>query len=338
MPDVTYSTLDNIRTKVRKLTASPSANQISDLQLDNYINTFVLYGFPEALRLYSLRKTLSFYTQPYIDSYTTNTINPDDPLYNFKNKYTSVHPPVYIGGFQGLWSQSREQFYGIYPKLVNCASVGLTGDGVTTNFTGVISNVPALQRSVLFNSIDLNNYALALIDVPISTNWANLYSPDDMATIRGTFNYLTGAFVLNFPFAPGAGMAINSQTFAYQPARPSAVLYFDDTFILRPVPDQVYRIDIEVNVRPSEFLATNQMPELSDWWEYIAYGAAKKVFEDRRDPESIQIIMPAFKEQESLILSRTVSQYSNDRVGTIYTEQIGIGTAGSSYGWGAGSI
>jgi hypothetical protein len=105
------STLQAIQTKVRRLTRSPSLSQISDNQLNEYINTFILYDFPEHLRLFSLRTVLTFYTQPGVDTYETNTTDPTDPLYNFKNKYTTVNPPAYIAGYQALWSQSKDQFF-----------------------------------------------------------------------------------------------------------------------------------------------------------------------------------------------------------------------------------
>jgi len=84
--------------------------------------------------------------------------------------------------------------------------------------------------------------------------------------------------------------------------------------------------------RPSELLASNQMPELAEWWQYIAYGAAKKIFEDRMDLESVQLIIPEFKKQEDLILRRTIKQYSNERSSTIYTDQ----TEALVSGWGRG--
>jgi hypothetical protein len=40
------STLGAIRTKVRRLTRSPNTAQITDNQIDEYVNTFILYDFP----------------------------------------------------------------------------------------------------------------------------------------------------------------------------------------------------------------------------------------------------------------------------------------------------
>ena len=107
LPDSNLSTLQQIVIKVRRLTQSLSPNILSDQSIYDYVNTFVLYDFPEHLRLFNLRTTVTWYCEPYISEYDTNQIgNPNDPLYNFLNIYTTVHPPVYIAGYQSLFSQS----------------------------------------------------------------------------------------------------------------------------------------------------------------------------------------------------------------------------------------
>lgn len=335
MPDNTLSTLGQIRIKVRRLTRSPSDSQISDFDIDDYVNTFVLYDFPEHLRMFYLRTTLTFYTRPYIDTYRTDSTTPDDPLYNFKNRYLTTHGPMYIAGVQAYFTQSREQLFGIYPMINNIASIGTNGNGVTTNFTGTLSARPILRNNVTFTSIDANNNALVLKD----DGNGNLVIPNSTPTGPvSTINYVTGAYVLNFPVAPAFDIPINSQTIPYVPARPQSICFFEDSFIVRPVPDQAYGINLEVYQRPTELLSDAQQPDLAEWWQYIAYGAAKKIFEDRMDPDSVQILMPEFKKQEALILRRALVQLGNERTATIYTEQSSIGTIGNGLGWGGGNF
>lgn len=66
------STLAAIQTKVRRLTRTPSTAQLSVADLNEYINTFILYDFPEHLRLFDLRTTFTFTTQPFQDTYPTD--------------------------------------------------------------------------------------------------------------------------------------------------------------------------------------------------------------------------------------------------------------------------
>lgn len=303
------TTLDAIRTKVRRLTRSPSEAQISTADIDEYINTFVLYDFPEQLRLSALRTTLTFYTAPYIDTYeTSSTVG--EPLYNFKNIYTSVHTPLYIAGVPATLSQSRDEFYGLYP-LVNSLQDVETGDGATISFSGTLTSVPIVSSNVTFSAIDINNERAVLYD-----DGAGILSGDGF----GTINYVTGAWTATFTTAPQNGTAIQAQTIPYVASVPRAILYYDSKFVVRPIPDRPYRIDIEAYKRPTELLAAGQSPDLEQWWQYIAYGASKKVFEDRSDLDSVQSLMPEFKEQEALVNRKTIMQQTDERVATIYSD------------------
>lgn len=342
------STLGAIQKKVRILTRALSPAQLSDADLNQYINTFVEYDFPASLRTFNLRTQFTFTCNPYQAEYSTNEIdfagNTTNELYDFRNRYLTVHPPVYIGGFEALYSQSRDQFYGLYPMVNSINSIGVTGNGAETRYEGRINtqqsivpanlnqNISLLPGEVLFSSVTAAFAGLAMIDVPVIDNttgnpfpYGNLYSPNNLPTtppiarnVNNYINYATGQFVVTFDAPPGPGVAINSQTVPTVLSRPQALLFYADNFVVRPVPDQPYRINFEVYVKPAELLSTNQSPQLKAWWQYIAYGAAKKVFEDRMDTDSVQQIMPEFKKQEALCLSTTVVQLTNQRPATIY--------------------
>ena len=365
------NTLTSIQIKVRRLTRSPSEAQLTTDDLNNYINTFVVYDFPEQLRLFNLRTTFDFWTNPFQDVYPTDIESfagvTTNPLYNFQNRYLTVHDPFYIAGFPALFSQSRQQFFGIYPIVNSIVSIGTTGDGVTTTYTGVVTNSTGpnfvnptlanqtsalLQNNVLFSSIATDLSGLALVDVPVvstttgnPTVVGNLYVPGTQPTTPPTvvnptnnINYVTGAFTITFPLAPGSGQPINSQTVPQIVGQPQAIMYYDNKFTVRPLPDQPYQVNFECYIAPVFLMQNNSTPQLNEWWQYIAYGAAKKIFEDRMDTDSVQMIMPEFKTQERLCLRRTIVQYTNERTATIYTEQTGFGPGAGGWGWGGGNF
>lgn len=353
MPDNTLSTLSQIKTKVRRLTRSLSVSQLPDADLEQYINQFLLYDFPEHLRHQNFHTVLTFYTQPFVDVYDTNTTDPSDPLYNFKNKYITVNPPAYVSGYQALWVQSENQLFGIYPKISSIASIGVSGDGATVNFTGNIGtgqiptngfNGLVLPGSVLFESSDINGIGVSLIDYPHypglpPSNLVGALAPvgwtGSLAGFPfGQINYFTGDFDLTFLTAPAQDAPINSQSVLTQPSIPQTIMFFDGKFTLRPVPDQVYRVQVEAYVRPTELLENTDMPLLSEMWEYIAYGSSKKIFEDRMDTDSIQQILPEYHKREILLNRRTVVQQTNQRSSTIYTENVS-GQSGTG-GWFSG--
>jgi len=308
------STLAAVRTKVRRLTRSPSTTQLSNADIDEYVNTFIQYDFPEHLKLHTLRDNFVFYTEPDVDTYGTGVVDPD--------VYINTDKPVYVAGRPVVFSQSQEQFYNMYPKQNQISSIGTTGDGVTVAFNGTLSAIPVLKNHVMFSSIDATNDGLELHD-----DGAGNLTGDG----NGTINYLTGAYTLNFGVAPAAGTAIESQTVPYRAAQPDTILYFKNEIIMRPVPDKPYRVELQVYIRPTELLAAGNSPDLEQWWQYIAYGAAKKVFEDRSDLESTALLMPEFKKQEALVLRRAIVQQTKERTSTIYTQQLDQDFKG--FGW-----
>lgn len=355
------TTLQSIQTKVRRLTRSPSLAQLTDDDLQNYINTFVVYDFPEHLRMFNLKTTFTFYTNPGQDVYPTDIVSyagaTTNPLYDFQNRYLTVHDPVYIAGYRQMFTQSREQFFNIYPNINTIQQTSNTGDGFTTLFTGVINtqqsslpagttqNIALLQKHVLFNSIDIIGVGLQMVDVPLvdpttgfNLPYGNLYipglaptTPPTVLNLNNNINYRTGVYTVDFPSAPANGAQINSQVVPVIVAIPQSLLYYDNKFIVRPVPDQSYGVNIEAYIAPTFLMDTSSVPALNEWWQYVSYGAAKKIFEDRMDMESVQNIMPEFKKQEALCLRRTIVQLTNERTATLYTEsQVGGGFGG----WG----
>lgn len=378
------NTLSAIQTKVRRITRSPSEAQLGTDTLNDYINTFVMYDFPEHLRTFNLRTQFTFTCNPFQDVYPIDIASFGgassaslNPLYNFKNKYLTVHEPLYIAGFQSFYTQSPEQFFSIYPQVNSIASINAVGNGIKTNFSGFIQQVtgqPVLLNSglvnqqvativkneVLFSSVDVDGNGLAMVDVPAldavtgnPTIWGSLVpmtavlpAPVLLSTYNLTpptgmnpvnfINYVTGQFSVTFPVAPAAQAQINSQVEQLVVSRPQAMLFYDDAFTLRPVPDQPYRVNFEVYQRPAQLLQTNSVPQLEEWWQFIALGTSKKIFEDRMDMDSVALIMPEYMKQLNLCNRRSLVQYTNERTATIYTEQTSYGANWGGWGFGGG--
>lgn len=344
LPDSNYDVLSQIITKVRRLTRAPSSAQLTDLDIRNYINNFILYDFPGHLSLFSQRDVFTFYSEPFVDVYETDTTNPASVFYNFNNRYISLHPPFYSAGYLGLFSQSRQEFFGIYPKINTIQQIG-TGDGVTAAYAGTIpgmgtsSSTCIVRNTVVFDSVATSGIGLTLVDRPgLTPNSGDLVIPTNdpsSAVSQGSINYITGVYTFTFTLGvPASGTVVNSQVFMTQASMPRALLFYDNKITLRPVPDQPYQLSLEAYIRPTELLLSTQEPEVAQWWQYIAYGASKKVFEDRMDMDSVSMIMPEFKKQELLVLRPTIAQNTNDRVATIYTDK--LAGSGNFGGFGSG--
>lgn len=348
-----YSVTDII-TKIRRLTARPSASQISDAEVVRYANTYYVFDMPEELRMESLRVNYQFLT------------NANTPAYDLPTSiYLDVMPPVFMAGYQSYMTQSRENFFRINPELnyLQQQSATYTGGGAynplgpfqiqctaTPVLRGFKQNPPGaysltsvevskINWNVLVSGVDGSGNNQTLVD----DGAGNLYRLTDFTNniitypIRGTINYTTGLVTINNAgFALGIPdvTTISIQYIPYVASRPQSCVFFQDQILLYPIPDQAYTVSFEAYQYPIAFdVAGNftvQAPQVLEWWQMIAAGAAMKIFEDAGDFEMMSKYMPVLKRYESLALRRTIVQQTSERVATIYTEQ----TAFPSYPFG----
>lgn len=295
-----------IRLKVRRLTAKPSVNQMTDDELDDYINTFYQCDLPEHLRLLNLKELFTFTTIPNIDRYAFT-----------QNTNITVEGPLFVGGFEGRLYLSRQAFFNDYPERQAIQTLA-TGDGSGGPYTGTITGVPVKRSRVLLSTIDDAGNSLTAQDNGLGT-----FTGDVVA--GSTINYITGAIAaLTWTATVAVGTVIRVQSVNYAAARPFAFLFYDDTFQVFPVPDQAYVVEMDSYISPTAFANTTDTPQLTEWWQLIAYGAAMKIFADELDVESIQKIDPLFDQQKRLIERRTLKQISINRAQTIYSENRGF--------------
>lgn len=309
--------LNSIRVKFRRLTGTPNQAQITDEQIDDYINTFYQFDVPSELRLAQMKLTLTFFTEPFKDVYPVDST---PGLVDFLNNYITVEPPVYIAGNLSYFTQSRQDFFNLYP-IPSFRQIVATGDGVTKNFQGILGNVPIAQNSISFSSIRNAPSALGLvaIDQPRPFNNTEADLVDESGTVLGEINYITGVYNFAYINPPGVNEPVQIQCLPYRATLPTAMLFYGNAFTLRPIPNLPYKVTIDAFVKPTAFDGNPLMtPFLREWWEYLAYGAAKKRFEDMADPDSVANIMAALQQQQDNVLSRTLNQYSTKLPPTIY--------------------
>lgn len=120
----------------------------------------------------------------------------------------------------------------------------------------------------------------------------------------GTVNYVTSEFNFTLPVAPAAGTNLNVWVSQYVVGRPYCCLFWNNEFTIRPVPDNVYKVEVETFLTPTQFMATNQNPTLNQWYQYIAYGVAREILRDRQDMEGVANLEEGFMRQEALVLER----------------------------------
>jgi hypothetical protein len=337
------TTLTAIRDKVRRITGRPSATSITDAQIDEYINTFYLYDFPEHLRLQNLRVNWQFLTRANI------------PVYDFpKELFLTVMPPVFIAGYQSYMTQSRENFFRINPELNLLKQSVATGTNSSGPYTFTLTPTPILRGfkqnppgafespsvlypsipvaslnwNILLTSVDGTGASTSLVDDGLGQLWDvgdTITAAPPPGLPRGSINYLTGAVTATFNAVIPAGTPINAQFVPYKASRPQSACFYQDQISLYPIPDQAYTVSLECYKYPTALLADGDSPQLAEWWQALAYGAADKVFTDNADMDNAAKYRPLLDEQLRLIQRRTLVQQTSERTATIYESQQQLG-------------
>lgn len=173
-------------------------------------------------------------------------------------------------------------------------------------------------------------------------NYYREYASIDPTVATATIDYETGAVTdLYFNQAIPQGVPIS---IAYNPKQlnfPLSIMFYQNQFTLSPVPNAGYTIEITCYRAPIQALIAADLsgnPELSEWWEILSVGAAKKIFENRLDDDGVRFIDKMLKERYDIIETRTAAQIGQQRIQTIYTDQLTENYSLGGWGTGFGSV
>jgi len=304
------TTFADIKNKVRRVTARPSANQLTETELEDYINNFLIYEMPQHTRLFALRTNYNITLAPNVGVYS---ILPDDI-----NLFSTFETPAYVDGYEVQYFQDEQAFYQKFSQQILKTSLQLAvGNGAVGPYSGTYSNTPVQPNSVIISTTNAAGASLTCSD-----DGTGSFTGDVVA--GATIDYETGAVAnLTWTAAIPNGDIIYMSALSYESARPIAVLYFQNTFTFWPWPDRAYDFQIVAYQNPAQLLTDSQVPELNQWWEFIAYGASLKIFADNLDMDSYAKVRILFDEQRRLVERRTMKQLSTQRVSTIYGDANG---------------
>ena len=367
--------LSNIRQKVRNLTGTPSEDQLTNFEVDQYINNYYIYEMPHELKVQIENNFLDFKTEVGVD------------VYAFPGAYLTDSPGAYADGFPLIFYQDPDIFYQDWPQQYAVDNL-FTGDGVTVTFSGGLQNPPIIigtcfitdgiqvlqdtGTSVMTQTIDVGDGTAVYTDtlgafpiisgsfsatsgneifsdngngtltsnlggtgtinyttgvwaltfanvVPVGTNIVGTYTVQTLGIGTfagngfGTINYITGAISVTFEIPPASTATIYGKYQGYQSNRPQGIMFFENKFTVRPVPDQVYQIRMQGFVLPNGLNTDESTPLQMEWGPLIAYGAALDIFDDRGDKENYNRYFQSFKRFENIALGRTIQQYTAEQ-------------------------
>jgi len=322
---------------VRRMTARYSPTQMTDTQINNYLNLFLTLHFPLHFKNLKLSKPYVFTTIPNVDTYDfIYEDHPTNPVLggqaNFSPGNIQITPPVYCQGYVLRYYQDKTTFYNRWPNLSVNQQVGVGGKGANVPYTGTIPSTPfyraqldifgkVTEAAVIISSYDNSGFNISITDVPQpNSNNGNLV--DNQNNIIGTVNYLTGIF--NFTLANSAVIPADANIYAavvpYQASRPTDVLFTNQQIIFRPCPMQVYQVEFQISQQPTQLIENNAAPELDEWYLFICAGAARLIYTDFPDPEGSAALEPTWQEQLQLAQRRSLRQMGSQRASTIFSQ------------------
>ncbi len=340
--------LSQMQNTVRRMTARYTPQQMTDTQINSYINLFYTLHFPEQFKNLKLTKPYVFLTVPNVDTYDFiyEAGLVDDPTLPPGNRGVpgniQITPPVYCQGYILRYYQDKTTFYNRWPKLTVNQQIS-SGTGLVTTYTGTIPGTPFLraqldifgnvtEAAVIISTFDNSGFTYSITDVPQSGfNTGHLVEPN--GNIVGTVDYLSGVY----SFSPSlgtipAGDPIYASVIPYQSSRPTDVIFYNQQITFRPVPQQVYQVEFQISQQPTQLIANNSAPELDEWYLFICTGAARLIYADFPDPEGMAYIEPIWQEQLQLAQRRTLKQLGTQRAQTIFSTPGWRNTAGYFYG------
>lgn len=360
-----FPTLSDSIAKCRRLSASANAFQMTDSQIVQYMQSFYLYDMPAKFRSLKLKDKYTFTTNVGQDTYPFDSehyITVEMPCYCMKRELKLVTNPWEFYGVNFNWQQLTNFAVGngtTGPYSGRATAIPLLAS--TNNDPGprlnpslyfpqsrnqnilITANASPLAHGVgntqnvtddgLGNLIQI--FETTGAQVQFGPSYYRTYASVDPFIPTASIDYETGQISgLYFDQAIPQGTPIQLQ---YNPQRlsiPLSIMFYQNQFTLRPVPDQGYTIELQAYRQPIQaLLAATQdgNPELSEWWEILSIGAAKKIYEDRLDSDGIQFMDKMLREKYALIETRTYAQIGQESVRTIYSDQLNY-----NYGMGQG--
>ena len=286
-------TLNDIITKVRNITGTPSSDQLSSNTITDYINKYYLFTMP-----LELKEQINF--QPFTFQAFAN-----QPVYPAEGGFYTDEPYAYADGFPLVFYQDRDVFFQDWPQQYASDQVGAGG---MTTYPGNTQNFPIQQTTFI-----ITDGTTVLLDTPNDPFDGSGTLATSAGTGSGTINYITGAFSATFPAPTSATATVYDKYIAYEPARPQGVLFYNNQFQFAPIPDQVYQITMQGYIQQTELVDLGDVPLQAEWGYLIAYGASLDIFADRGDLAAYNNNYPILKRYENVALGRAVQQYESQQ-------------------------
>jgi hypothetical protein len=289
-------TLADIRQKVRRVTGRLSSAELTNDQIDTYINNYYQYTFPAELKL------------DYENTYYEFLTSANQPTYDVPVAWVEFSTRATMDYMILDWYQEPDEFHRYNPETI-LRSTPWTGDGSTTAFSTTVS---ATDYPIMPDSLVVTD------DTEVFQDTNQTYSSSTVAITgseggTGIVNYSTGAISVTFNTAPSDGQDIRISYQRMTTGRPTAVLFYNKQFQFYPIPDTAYRFKIKGYQTFTALASSSSTPSLEQWGPLIAYGASRDIHADYSEMEAYAEVTALYKEQLRYASARTYNMLDNQR-------------------------
>lgn len=298
-------TVADVLQEVRVLIQFANQGNMPDSTLLQYLNRWWQISLPQSFTHFALKTSYSFMTTK------------GQPNYAFPiDLYLNVSGGVFCDGLLMQYYQDPNQFARMYNTNRNNTNLAV-GDGTIGQYSGVVTSAPfipgyvdsfgVIHPQVIFTATSNVGDVLTVYD-----NGSGVLEGDG----SGTIDYQTGAYAILFSAPVADGSVIYADTAYFTQGRPWAVLFFDNTFVLRSIPDRPYFISCSVYSIPTAFSATTDVIPINAYFDIMARGTALRIVSALKDVGQMQILTMMYKESMLDVQNITTRQRGNQRPST----------------------
>lgn len=243
--------------------------------------------------------------------------------------------------------------FGILSTSIVIGGIDVNGDPIriTDDGGGVIDNTPdigtgsntTIGQLIFINTDNVGNNVSFTASVPTASQaglppLSPIPGPSPIVTnppeYVGEVNYISSQFEFTLPVPAKPGTMLNIWCNQYVTGRPYSVLFWNNEITIRPVPDNVYCIEIETFLTPTQFLTIADTPILRQWSQYLAYIAAMEVLRDRQDVDGVENLREGMMRQEALVLERQSVEEIFQPTYQLFNSTTSAGGYSAGMGWG----
>jgi len=297
-------TLGNIRTKIRRVTGRLTNEEMTNEELDDRINKYYQYTFPAEVKLERQHSFFDFLTVANQATYDFEEVTA--PLV-----FTNIEPPATVDNLSLIYYQDPGRFNEENPYQVT-RLVPWSGNGFITIFDIQVVGFPIFPGTLVIT----DNF-----EIFEDTNTIFADNNDNIEGNKGgkaSVDYSTGAITVTFNNPPSNGQPIFLSYILFQAGRPTAVLFYDNTFKFFVPPNTSYRFQMKGYKVVDPLVDASDTPTYSQWGPAIAYGTARDIHSDFGEFDAYEQVTKLYKEQLDYVMTRTDQNLMNIRAAPFF--------------------